>query len=453
LIASEANANGVIDVTASVPVDNPYGSDSVGLVNGLQRALGFASPIYGLGPDGIFLCDRTRAGCYDGIITISALQPLYFRTGSIANGQYDFFTVVEHETDEILGTASCVAQPGCASSNMVFPADFYRYQSDGTRTFYPGTNNSCSSSDSTNACFSLDGVHMLQQYNNLNDGEDFGDWVPNCATPRVQNSEICSGTAGVDISPTAEILALAAFGYTLRTPFVQVLSSANPAIVWIASSSLASAYGTQLATSPLGSTPLPLPTSFGGTSISIQDSSGATSLAPLLYVSPSQVNFEVPPGLAIGAAQVTVTSGDGTQSVANVQIAPVAPGLFELNSAGLAAADVVLYHSDGTQTVEQVYTVDSAGTIAANPVSLGSRTDQAYLLLFGTGLQAAATGGVEVFVDGIYLPVQYAGPQGGYAGLDQVNVRLPAFLRGMDNVTIQLTANGYAANLVNITLQ
>ena len=78
-----------------------------------------------------------------------------------------------------------------------------------------GTNNSCTSSDTTNACFSLNGVNMLQRYNNLNNGQDAGDWAPNCVTPRVQNATGCPGVANLDISPTAEILVLDVVGYTL----------------------------------------------------------------------------------------------------------------------------------------------------------------------------------------------------------------------------------------------
>jgi uncharacterized protein (TIGR03437 family) len=232
------------------------------------------------------------------------------------------------------------------------------------------------------------------------------------------------------------------------------VTSAAPAIsTAIAPGSLATAFGTDLASSSAGGTSLPLPTTFGGTSVSILDSSGATSLAPLLYVIPTQVNFEVPPGLATGTAQVTVNSGDGTQSTASVQIAPVAPGIFELNSAGLAAAYITLYHADGSTTVEQLYTVNSAGAVVATPVSLGSSTDQAYLFIFGTGIEAAGTAGVTVSVGGTSVAVQYAGPQGGFVGLDQVNALLPASLKGSGNVMIDVTANGIAANSVNITIQ
>jgi uncharacterized protein (TIGR03437 family) len=58
-----------------------------------------------------------------------------------------------------------------------------------------------------------------------------------------------------------------------------------------------------------------------------------------------------------------------------------------------------------------------------------------------------------VTVNGVAASVAYAGPQGTFTGLDQANVLLPASLAGKGNVTVQLTANGIAANSVNITIQ
>jgi len=236
------------------------------------------------------------------------------------------------------------------------------------------------------------------------------------------------------------------------TATATVISAANANAAAIAPGSLASAFGADLATSTPGSTSLPLPVTDQGTSVSILDAAGKTTAAPLVYVSPKQVNFYVPTGIATGSATVTITSGDGTQSAATVQIAAVAPGVFELNSAGLAAADVYLY-SGGTATLENVYSVNSAGALVANPISLGSGTDQAYLVLYGTGFEAAGTTGVMVTVDGVAASVAYAGPQGTFTGLDQANVLLPASLAGKGSVTVQLMANGIAANPVNITIQ
>ena len=232
-----------------------------------------------------------------------------------------------------------------------------------------------------------------------------------------------------------------------------VVSSADPYAAGIAPGSLATAYGTDLSNGAPNSTPADRPVSFEGTSVAIVDSTGATTAAPLVYVSSGQVNFLVPSTVPTGSATVVITSGDGARSVATVQIAPIAPGVFTLNASGLVAAVAIRVAADNTQTPEQVYSINSAGAIVAAPISLGSATDTIVLAIFGTGLQAAGTGGVQVSVGGQPVPVSYAGVQGTYPGLDQVNVTLPKSLAGKGSVTIQLTAGGIAANATNLTIQ
>ncbi len=236
LTAAESDPNDILAVTSSVPAASPYGTDQVQLTGALAHALGFTFN-FGITPSGT-ICSLGPTNCYDGIITIANNVPLYFRNGSIGSNQYDFFTVVEHETDEILGTASCAFADGAApcESNIIYPADLYRYHSNGTRSFAPGTNNACTASDSTNACFSLDGIHMLQQYNNQDESLDSGDWSYGCTKTLVQNAELCSGNGNVDISPTAEILVLDSIGYTLT-------SSATGAATSVTSTTANGTYG------------------------------------------------------------------------------------------------------------------------------------------------------------------------------------------------------------------
>lgn len=216
---SEKSADDATAFAASVPAgDNPLNSAAlVRLTSPLLRALGFASPstaVAGIQTDLTSCANAGASGCYDGIITISkAFQDagqLYYRTGTIALNQADFYTVVEHETDEILGTPSCAF--GC--TNRIYPSDLYRYQGNGTRSFAPGNNNSCFVTGSGNACFSLDGVHTVQQFNNVSNGEDAGDWVPSCEVVLVQNAAACGGAGDIDISPAAEIRLLDVIGYT-----------------------------------------------------------------------------------------------------------------------------------------------------------------------------------------------------------------------------------------------
>jgi uncharacterized protein (TIGR03437 family) len=249
---------------------------------------------------------------------------------------------------------------------------------------------------------------------------------------------------GVSLTPTA--------GSKPMPNVPTILSAATTSTIGIAPGSLATASGQGLGTDS-GEIFGPFPGSFGGTTITIVDSAGKSSNAPLAYVSPNQVNFQVPTTAAPGNAQVTITSVAGTQTAANIPIAAVAPSLFTLSNSGLAAATAIRVSASGTQTIQPVYVVGAAGSFVPNPINMGSSTDQVYLALFGTGLQGAGLANVKVTVGGVNATVVYAGPQGNFAGLDQVNVQLPASLAGKGNVNVQLTASGIAANAVQITIQ
>jgi uncharacterized protein (TIGR03437 family) len=233
----------------------------------------------------------------------------------------------------------------------------------------------------------------------------------------------------------------------------QITSIANPGAQTIAPGSLASARGQNLAFGFPGPIFGILPFVFDATSVSIVDSAGKTTPAPMFYVSPNEVDFEVPAGVALGAAQVIVTSNGASQTASNIQIAAVSPGLFTLNNAGLATAYAVRVASNGTQTAQQIYSMDSSGAITPTPINMGSAGDQVYLILYGTGIAAAGTANTKVTVNGVNAPVLFAGPQGGSPGLDQVNILLPASLAGQGNVNLQLTAAGVAANPLQITVQ
>jgi hypothetical protein len=63
--------------------------------------------------------------------------------------------------------------------------------------------------------------------------------------------------------------------------------------------------GSDLATSARAAT-TPLPTALANTSIRVRDSAGVERLAPLFFVSPTQINFLVPAGVANGASIFTV---------------------------------------------------------------------------------------------------------------------------------------------------
>ncbi len=225
----------------------------------------------------------------------------------------------------------------------------------------------------------------------------------------------------------------------------------------LASESLAAAFGSELATRTEAANTLPLPTLLGGTSVKLKDRNGIERLAPLFFVSPGQINYLVPRDTAVGEATVTVTNRDGVVSTGKVQIATSAPGLFAANAngQGVAAAVILRVKADGAQQFEPVAQFDPAqNRFVARPIDFGPETDQLYLLLFGTGIrQRSSLAAVRLQIGGMETEVLYAGAQGDFAGLDQINAPLPRSLAGRGEVTILLAVDGKTANPVTLHMR
>ena len=190
----------------------------------------------------------------------------------------------------------------------------------------------------------------------------------------------------------------------------------------------------------------PLPTNLGGVTVTLKDANGGVFPAPLFYVSPSQVNWLVPKGVASGVATVTLANGSATFT-GTATIAPTAPGLYTANMTGQgpAAAQVTNGH-----TYSNTSPCNSAGNCTLTPIDV---TSQPYLVLYGTGIRGAAQSNVSVMIGNINAPVTYAGAQGAYAGLDQVNVTLPATLKARGQLIVTVTVNGQATNMAQLLFQ
>jgi len=227
----------------------------------------------------------------------------------------------------------------------------------------------------------------------------------------------------------------------------------------VAAYGIGMATGTQLATDIDPNTPgEQLPTTLLGTTVKVTDSAGTERAAPLFFVSPSQINYLIPPETSVGTAIVTVTSGDGTVSVGTAQIATAAPGLFTANGdgAGAPAAAIMRYNSNGAlQSIEGVAQFDPAQQrFVPRPLSIGESTDLVFLILYGTGLrhrQSLST--VSARIGGVDAPVYYAGKQSDFAGLDQINALLPRSLIGKGEVEVELVVDGKTANKVRINIK
>ena len=225
----------------------------------------------------------------------------------------------------------------------------------------------------------------------------------------------------------------------------------------LSAESIASAFGSDLAKAVEAAQSTPLPTTLGDTQLRVKDSAGSERLSPLFFVAPTQVNFLVPAGTAVGPATLTVLRGGQAIATAEMRIQAVAPGLFTANADGhgVPAAIATRIAPDGTQSHQLVFQCGTAaGTCEPVPIDLGGPGDQVVLTLFGTGIRGRSTlEAVQVSIIGPPLEVLYAGPQGEFVGLDQVNVRLPTEPVVRNLQELRLVIDGRLANPVLVHLR
>lgn len=185
----------------------------------------------------------------------------------------------------------------------------------------------------------------------------------------------------------------------------------------------------------------PLPLRLGDTTVTVTDSSGSQSLSSLFYVSPTQINMLIPQGIKTGKAYIQIESGGSLLSSGILEIKEYAPSLFSANADGLGAAAAIILRIDtlsGRTNYESTFIYSPVlNKWVTRAIDLGSNTDEVYLLLFGTGIRnRPSIDRIPVIVDGKAVDVYYAGPQPEYAGLDQVNIKLPRNLIGRGEIDV-----------------
>ena len=200
----------------------------------------------------------------------------------------------------------------------------------------------------------------------------------------------------------------------------------------LAPQAIAAAFGTGLATTTMAASSIPLPTELAGTKVRVNG-----VLAPLFFVSPTQLNFLVPEGVLTGGAVVEIVSGDNTLSRGAINLVSAAPSLFTSNASG-AGAPAAVVTKDGVN-----YTATGNSDGSPNPVDAGD-----YLVLFGTGFRRASASAIRITIGGKDAPVLFSGAQGGFEGLDQMNTQIPTGISGVVDLVVSI--NGRVANAVKV---
>jgi uncharacterized protein (TIGR03437 family) len=228
-------------------------------------------------------------------------------------------------------------------------------------------------------------------------------------------------------------------------PNLGVVDSASFAPV-VAPGGLATIFGYNLADTSVRATGVPLAGSLGGTEVTI-----GVLPAPLLYVSRSQINFQVPWELA-GQSETTVvvTTAAGKSSTVRVNLSAIAPAIFTANGSGAGQGDV--------------FTVQFQYAAAATPATRGK-----YVVIYSTGLGAVAnqpaTGATvsdasatavetpTVTIGGVQASTNFAGLAPGYVGVYQINALVPATITPGAAVGLSLSSGGMSSKTVTIAVQ
>jgi len=193
---------------------------------------------------------------------------------------------------------------------------------------------------------------------------------------------------------------------------------------------LLSVFGAGLAPSAQNVSASPLPFSAGSVTATVNNLA-----APLLYVSPNQVNIQIPYEVGAGPAVLGI-SNNGQAAGFQFQVAPSAPGIYTDGSGNLAgnvpvkAGGIATLYLNGSGDVTP--TLLTANFAPPSPV-------------------IAPVMPLSVTVGGVPALLQFAGLAPGNIGTTQVNFYVPASLSGAQPVVV--TVGGASSPPVNVTLK
>ncbi len=282
--------------------------------------------------------------------------------------------------------------------------------------------------------FSNGDVPQFLRVNDAINGVYANDWVPVhplsqiTITTRAVAPGLANGTAQVTGSVTPNNAPTLAQNGTLH--------NLNPVVGGpLAPGTIVQIFGTNLAAAATQATMLPLPLDLDNTSVLIQGQS-----VPLYYVSPNQINAQLPTNLVPGRQyQILVTANGALTEPRPFNTQTVTPGV-----ARFANGEIIAQHSDFSLVTPQ------------NPAKPGE-----FLVIYLAGLGptnqnvpdgsaspatplATITGTPMVAVNNEPALVIFAGLTPGLVGLYQINFQVPTDAPS-GSLKIEITENGASA--------
>jgi uncharacterized protein (TIGR03437 family) len=214
----------------------------------------------------------------------------------------------------------------------------------------------------------------------------------------------------------------------------------------VAPGSAISIFGVNLADSVQINTASTMPQTLAGVTVS----AGGNLLA-LYYVSPTQINAQLPAAMPLGPSSLVVTTPEQAQVTANFTIAQDAPGLFAFTSNNKAYA--LAFHQDGTLVTEaspgkagEVLTLYGTGfgpTTPARPEGLPVPQSPAFVVTDPASVQIATAS----------FTAQSAYALPGAVGIDVVEFALASGAPSGGDFQLTVTIDKVVSNTVLLPIQ
>ncbi|MBI2687539.1 MAG: hypothetical protein HYX27_14595 [Acidobacteria bacterium] len=178
-----------------------------------------------------------------------------------------------------------------------------------------------------------------------------------------------------------------------------------------------------------------LPTTLIGTGVTIAIDN---IVVPILFVSPNQINFLIPGNIRTGRRMLRLLSNGKAGPEVEIQLVESSPGLFQMDTAAVIAT-----HTNGSLVTPQspaspgdVLVVYAAGLGATTPAVTGLAIPRAAASITARAQLALLLNGQPVPDENIL----YAGVTPGFAGLYQINCRLPAGTPSDPEIRVRMPA-------------
>jgi uncharacterized protein (TIGR03437 family) len=203
-------------------------------------------------------------------------------------------------------------------------------------------------------------------------------------------------------------------------PLISSVVNAADGTKPVAPGGLISIYGSNMAATNVATSSVPLPTAMGQSCLVING-----MLTPLIFVSPSQINAQLP-SRAGGSATLTIHTPGGISDNFNFSVNATAPSVFQTGAAGPQTGLATIVRADNGQLVTPTNPIHPGDTIIIYLTGMGATTPAvddgmpAPLSPLATALTSPT-----VTLGGAALTMDWAGLVPGSVGLYQINATVP----------------------------